>query len=68
MVGVVTKPFGFEGNRRTVHALDAFDKLTEKVDTLITIPNDRILNIIDKKTPLIDAFSIVDEVLHQGIQ
>jgi cell division protein FtsZ len=48
--------------------MDGFDELKEKVDTLITIPNDRILSIIDKKTPLLDAFSIVDEVLNQGVQ
>jgi cell division protein FtsZ len=48
--------------------LDGYDNLKEKVDTLITIPNDRILSIIDKKTPLLDAFSIVDEVLNQGVQ
>lgn len=48
--------------------MDGYDELKEKVDTLITIPNDRILSIIDKKTPLLDAFSIVDEVLNQGVQ
>jgi cell division protein FtsZ len=47
---------------------EAFENLREKVDTLITIPNDKILSIIDKKTPLLDAFSIVDEVLNQGVQ
>lgn len=46
-------------------SMDGFESLKEKVDTLITIPNDRILSIIDKKTPLLDAFSIVDEVLNQ---
>ena len=65
---MVTKPFGFEGQRRSVQALDGYDKLKEKVDTLITIPNDKILSIIDKKTPLLDAFNIVDEVLNQGVQ
>jgi len=67
-VGVVTRPFSFEGQNRTSKAMDGFDELKEKVDTLITIPNDRILSIIDKKTPLLDAFSIVDEVLNQGVQ
>lgn len=67
-VGVVTKPFSFEGQNRSTKALDGYDALKEKVDTLITIPNDRILSIIDKKTPLLDAFSIVDEVLNQGVQ
>jgi cell division protein FtsZ len=46
-------------------SIDGFNSLKEKVDTLITIPNDRILSIIDKKTPLLDAFSIVDEILNQ---
>ncbi|MCK9272775.1 cell division protein FtsZ [Candidatus Gracilibacteria bacterium] len=68
VVGVVTKPFAFEGQRRSIQSLDGFDKLKEKVDTLITIPNDKILSIIDKKTPLLDAFNIVDEVLNQGVQ
>lgn len=67
-VGVVTRPFSFEGQNRASKAMDGFDELKEKVDTLITIPNDRILSIIDKKTPLLDAFSIVDEVLNQGVQ
>ncbi len=68
VVGVVTKPFTFEGARRMTQAVDGFDRLKEKVDTLITIPNDRVLTIIDKKTPLMDAFGIVDEILHQGVQ
>ncbi len=67
-IGVVTRPFSFEGHNRTTKAMDGYDALKEKVDTLITIPNDRILSIIDKKTPLLDAFSIVDEVLNQGVQ
>jgi len=68
VIGVVTKPFAFEGQRRFVQAIDRYDRLKEKVDTLITIPNDKILSIIDKKTPLLDAFNIVDEVLNQGVQ
>ncbi|QFR39556.1 cell division protein FtsZ [Candidatus Gracilibacteria bacterium 28_42_T64] len=67
-VGVVTKPFAFEGQNRMSKSIDGFTALKEKVDTLITIPNDKILTIIDKKTPLLDAFSIVDEVLNQGVQ
>ncbi|MDD5770413.1 MAG: cell division protein FtsZ [Candidatus Gracilibacteria bacterium] len=67
-VGVVTKPFSFEGKRRMDQAVEGFNKLKEKVDALITIPNDRILNIIDKRTPLSDAFSIIDEVLREGVQ
>ncbi len=68
VIGVVTKPFAFEGQRRYIQAIDGYDRLKEKVDTLITIPNDKILSIIDKKTPLLDAFNIVDEVLNQGVQ
>ncbi len=67
-VGVVTKPFSFEGARRKKQALDGLKLLKEKVDTLITIPNDKLLGLIDKKMPLTEAFSIVDEVLRQGIQ
>lgn len=67
-VWVVTRPFSFEWQNRATKAMDGFDSLKEKVDTLITIPNDRILSIIDKKTPLLDAFSIVDEVLNQWVQ
>ena len=68
VIGVVTKPFAFEGQRRSLQAVDGYDKLKAAVDTLITIPNDKILTIIDKKTPLLDAFNIVDEVLNQGVQ
>lgn len=67
-VWVVTKPFSFEWQNRMSKSLDWYDNLKEKVDTLITIPNDKILSIIDKKTPLLDAFSIVDEVLNQWVQ
>lgn len=67
-VWVVTKPFAFEGQNRMSKSIDWFDSLKEKVDTLITIPNDKILSIIDKKTPLLDAFSVVDEVLNQWVQ
>lgn len=68
VVGVVTKPFQFEGKRRLDQALDGYDRLKEKVDTLITIPNDKILTLVDKKTPLLDAFNIVDEILLHGVQ
>lgn len=67
-VGIVTKPFGFEGSQRFQKAMDGLNELKDKVDTLITIPNDKILSIIDKKTPLMDAFKIVDDILRQGIQ
>ncbi|MFA5188456.1 MAG: cell division protein FtsZ [Patescibacteria group bacterium] len=67
-VAVVTKPFSFEGAQRKTIADQAWGKLAEKVDTIITIQNDRLLQIIDKKTSLLEAFSIVDDVLHQAIQ
>jgi len=67
-IGIVTRPFSFEGNQRKTKAADGLKELEERVDTLITIPNDKILSIIDKKTPLMDAFIVVDDVLRQGIQ
>lgn len=67
-VAVVTKPFSFEGMKRKQQAEDGLENLRGKVDTLITIPNDKILSIIDKKTPLMDAFAVVDDVLRQGVQ
>lgn len=67
-VGVVTKPFTFEGMRRKKIAELGIEDLKDKVDTLITIPNDRLLQVIDKKTTLPDAFGIVDDVLRQGVQ
>jgi cell division protein FtsZ len=66
-VGVVTKPFTFEGSKRKEVAETAYDNLKDKVDAIISIHNDRILQIIDKKTSLVDAFKTVDEVLRQGI-
>ncbi|HSX42087.1 MAG TPA: cell division protein FtsZ [Candidatus Saccharimonadales bacterium] len=67
-VGVVTKPFSFEGLRRKKMAEFGIEDLRDKVDTLITIPNDRLLQVIDKKTSLPDAFGIVDDILRQGVQ
>lgn len=67
-VAVVTKPFAFEGQQRTGIADSALADMAERVDTLITIPNDRLLQIIDKKTSLLDAFQTVDDVLFQGVQ
>lgn len=67
-VAVVTKPFSFEGPQRKTIAEQAHAQLSKYVDTIITIPNDRILQIIDKKTSLLDAFKIVDDVLRQGVQ
>lgn len=67
-VGVVTKPFGFEGAQRATIAESSYDQLRERVDALITIPNDRILSVIDKKTSLLEAFEIVDDILKQGVR
>lgn len=67
-VGVTTKPFSFEGQRRKKVAEAGIAEMKDKVDTLITIPNDRLLQVIDKKTSLFDAFGIVDDVLRQGVQ
>lgn len=67
-VAVVTKPFDFEGTRRMVQAEEGIEKLKDKVDTLIVIPNQKILEIIDNKTSLLDAFAMVDSVLAQGVQ
>ncbi len=66
-VAVVTKPFSFEGLKRKKQSEEALENLRGKVDTLIVIPNDKILSLIDKTTPLTEAFKVVDEVLHQGI-
>jgi len=67
-VAVVTKPFAFEGVQRSRIAEDALVQLKDKVDTLIIIPNDRLLSVIDRKTPLLSAFLMVDDVLHQAVQ
>lgn len=67
-IAVVTKPFSFEGAQRRDIADRAHNELGERLDTIITIPNDRVLQIIDKKTSLLDAFTIVDEVLRHGVQ
>jgi cell division protein FtsZ len=67
-VGVVTKPFSFEGRQRSKNAEEGIVQLRERVDTLITIPNDRLLEVIDRKTTLEQAFMEVDDVLRQGIQ
>ncbi len=67
-VAVVTKPFAFEGAQRRTIADQSYDKLAANVDTIITIPNDRILQIIDRRTSLIEAFETVDDVLRQGVQ
>ena len=67
-VGVVTKPFAFEGKRRRAQAEKGIEFLTQKVDTIIVIPNDKLLQVVDKKCSLSDAFRTADEVLRQGIK
>ncbi|QQK76729.1 cell division protein FtsZ [Salicibibacter cibarius] len=67
-VGVVTRPFTFEGKKRSTHATEGIETLKEKVDTLIVIPNDRLLEIVDKSTPMLEAFREADNVLRQGVQ
>ena len=67
-VGVVTKPFPFEGRRRMRHAEIGIENLKEKVDTLVIIPNERLLSMADKKTTLLDSFKLADDVLRQGVQ
>ena len=67
-VGVVTRPFGFEGGRRTRQAAEGIDRLREQVDTLIIIPNEKLLAIVERRTSIIDAFREADNVLRQGVQ
>ena len=68
VVGFATKPFAFEGEKRRKNADAAIANLRESVDTLITIPNDRLLQTIDRQTPLLEAFKVADDVLRQGVQ
>jgi cell division protein FtsZ len=67
-VGVVTKPFQYEGHRRMTHAEEGLRELRKHVDTLLVIPNQRLLGLVDKATPLLDAFRVADDVLRQAIQ
>ena len=67
-IGVVTKPFSFEGARRRLNAEKSSEALKDKVDTLITIPNDRLKDVVNKETSILDAFRVVDDVLRQGVQ
>lgn len=67
-VGIVTKPFAFEGTRRMVNAEEGIEKLKDKVDTLIVIPNQRLMDVVDRKMTLLEAFRVVDSVLTQGVQ
>ncbi len=68
VVAVITKPFSFEGKKRSAIAEEGLLSLRDRVDTLITIPNDKVLNLIDKNTSIIDAFAIIDDILRQGVQ
>ncbi len=68
VVGFATKPFAFEGEKRRRNAETAIAQLREQVDTLITVPNDRLLQTIDRQTPLLEAFKVADDVLRQGVQ
>ena len=68
VVAVVTKPFSFEGKKRSIIAEESLLSLRDRVDTLITIPNDKVLNLIDKNTSIIGAFMIIDDILKQGVQ
>ena len=67
-VGVVTKPFAFEGRQRTRRADEGIDALRQQVDSVIIIPNDRLLEIVDRNTPITEAFNMADDVLRQGVQ
>ena len=67
-VGIVTKPFGFEGSRRAAQADDGIKELAQEVDTLIVVPNNRLLTVLDKQTSMVDAFRVADDVLRQGVQ
>lgn len=67
-VAVITKPFSFEGVQRARIAEEAWEQLRDRVDAIITIPNDKLLHLIDKNTSLLDAFAIVDDVLHQAVR
>ncbi len=67
-VGVVTRPFSFEGRRRLQQAEQGIAQLKDRVDTLIVIPNDKLLQVVDRRTPLVEAFRIADDVLRQGVQ
>jgi cell division protein FtsZ len=67
-VGIVTKPFTFEGNRRGTQANKGIEELAAEVDTLIVVPNDRLLEVLDQQTSMVEAFQVADDVLRQGVQ
>jgi cell division protein FtsZ len=67
-VGIITKPFGFEGSRRREQAEEGVHALADEVDTLIVVPNNRLLSVLDKNTSMVEAFEVADDVLRQGVQ
>ena len=67
-VGIITKPFGFEGTRRAAAAQVGIDALADEVDTLIVVPNNRLLSVLDQSTSMVEAFRVADDVLRQGVQ
>lgn len=67
-IAVVTRPFSFEGQKRNQIAEEGLSNLTERVDTMIVIPNDRVLSVIDKKTPMLQAFAAINDILRHGVQ
>ncbi len=67
-VGIVTTPFAFEGSRRGAQASDGISRLSRNVDTLVVIPNDRLLSVLDRRTTMVDAFQVADDILRQGVQ
>jgi cell division protein FtsZ len=67
-VGVVTKPFTFEGRRRAEQAMNGIDEIRDRVDTLIVVENDRLLEVVEKRTTVVDAFRMADDILRQGVQ
>jgi len=67
-VGIVTKPFSFEGSRRGTQATKGIEELAAEVDTLIVVPNDRLLEVLDQQTSMVEAFQVADDVLRQGVQ
>ncbi len=68
VISVVTKPFGFEGGKRQEIADEAWQKLQEQSDAIITVPNDKVFNLIDSSTPILTAFSLIDDILYQGVK
>src|SRR5665647_2641102 len=67
-IAIVTKPFGFEGNRRLRQALEGIDALRDVADTVISIPNDRLLEVVERNTSVVEAFQHADDILRHGVQ